>query len=39
LWIMGVMPDNEILPPLPHLVGLTKVGTRKRRKGFDVRRN
>jgi hypothetical protein len=39
LWNVGVMPDNGILPPLPRPVDLTKDGTRKRRKGSDLRRN
>jgi hypothetical protein len=39
LWVIGVMPDNDIFPPLPRLVGFTKAGTRKWGKGLDVRRN
>jgi membrane protein DedA with SNARE-associated domain len=27
LWTVGVMPDNDILPPLPRPVGLAKGGT------------
>jgi hypothetical protein len=39
LWTVEVMPDNDILPPLPHPVGLTKARTRKQMKGLDIRRN
>jgi hypothetical protein len=38
LWTMRIMPDNGVLPPLPRPVGLTKVGTKKMRKGSDVMR-
>jgi hypothetical protein len=39
LWTVGVMLDNDILPPLAHLVGLVKAGTRKQMKSSDVRKN
>jgi hypothetical protein len=39
LWTLGVMPDNDVLPSLPHPVVLAKDGTRRRRKGSDVRRS
>jgi hypothetical protein len=39
LWIVGSMPDNDILPPLPCPVCLAKAGTRKWKKDLDVRRN
>jgi hypothetical protein len=38
LWTMGVMPNNDVLHPLPHPVGLAKAGTRKWWKGSDIRR-
>jgi hypothetical protein len=38
LWTVGVTLDNGVLPPLPRPIGLAKAGTRKWRKGFDVRR-
>jgi hypothetical protein len=36
---MVVMPDSDVLPPLPSPVGPAKAGTRKMRKGSNVRRN
>jgi hypothetical protein len=33
-WTVGVMPDNYVLPPLPH-----PVGTSKMRKDSNVRRS
>jgi hypothetical protein len=30
-WTMGVIPDNDVLPPLPHPVGPAKARTRKMR--------
>jgi hypothetical protein len=39
LWTMGVMPDNVVLPPLLHPVGLAKAGMSKTRKGSNVTRS
>jgi hypothetical protein len=38
LWTVGIMPDSEVLPPLPCPVSLTKVGMMKMGKGLNVRR-
>jgi hypothetical protein len=38
-WTVGVMPDNSVLPLLPHPVGPTKAGMSKIRKGSNVRRS
>jgi hypothetical protein len=38
-WIVGVMPDSGILPPIPHPVGPAKAGMSKKRKGSNVRRS
>jgi hypothetical protein len=38
LWTMGVMLDNNVLPPLPDPIDLTKVGTMIQRNGSNNRR-
>jgi hypothetical protein len=35
-WTVGVMPDNDILAPLPRPVGPAKAGMSKIRKGSNV---
>jgi hypothetical protein len=34
LWIVGVMPNNGILPPPPRPVGVTKAETRENEESF-----
>jgi hypothetical protein len=38
-WTVGVMPDSDVLPQLPHPVGPVKAEMSKTRKGFNVRRS
>jgi hypothetical protein len=38
-WIMGVMPDSGVLPPLSHPVDPAKAGTSKMRNGSNIKRS